>query len=168
MADVMTPAQRSLCMSKNRGRDTGPELRLRRALWAVGLRYRLGATLHGRPDIVFPRARLAVFVDGCFWHGCPEHFQQPANNAAFWAAKIEATHRRDLRVDTQLAAVGWSVMRIWEHDVRTCLGNCVGRIAQEVMAREGRCDRGGLHGARASRSRPPSNGRACDPEDDQG
>ena len=151
MADVMTLAQRSLCMSKNRGRNTGPELRLRRALWAAGLRYRLGTTLPGRPDIVFPRARLAVFVDGCFWHGCPEHFQQPANNADFWAAKIEANHRRDLRVDAQLVADGWSVVRVWEHDVQRRIGDCVGRIEQEVTVREGRRGHGGLHRARASR-----------------
>lgn len=85
--DVMTPEQRSRCMSHVRGKDTKPELLLRRALWKKGLRYRLFNKLPGRPDILFIRKRVAIFVDGCFWHGCPEHGTQPRSNADFWKKK---------------------------------------------------------------------------------
>ena len=117
--DVLTPAQRSYCMSRNRGRDTSPELLLRRECWSLGLRYRLGSKITGRPDLVFPGPRVAVFVDGCFWHGCPEHYQAPAARAAFWRAKIETTSRRDLAVNLSLAADGWIVLRMWEHEIAT-------------------------------------------------
>ena len=84
MADVLTKKQRSRCMSAIRGRDTKPEILLRKALWYKGYRYRLKNRLPGKPDIAFPTERLAVFVDGCFWHGCPEHYKKPSTHAAFW------------------------------------------------------------------------------------
>ncbi len=87
-------------------------------LWKRGLRYRLGAGLPGRPDLVFPRARVAVFVNGCFWHGCPQHATMPKNNAEFWAKKIARTRERDAAVNLALAAVGWRVIRLWEHEIR--------------------------------------------------
>ena len=118
MTDVLTPQQRSFCMSRNRGRDTGPELCLRGELWKRGLRYRLRSALPGRPDLVFPGARLAVFVDGCFWHGCPEHCVMPTNNGNFWAKKIARTRERDAAVGHQLSAAGWQVIRLWEHEIR--------------------------------------------------
>src|SRR5450759_5051369 len=88
LADVHTAAQRSYNMSRIRGSDTGPELLLRKAMWRLGLRYRLKAGLPGRPDMVFPKYDTVVFVDGCFWHGCPKHMPWPKSNAAFWRAKI--------------------------------------------------------------------------------
>jgi DNA mismatch endonuclease, patch repair protein len=99
---------------------TEAELLLRRALWHSGLRYRLRTTkaLPGKPDIVFPGARLAVFVDGCFWHGCPIHYQAPQANASFWCDKLAVNVARDRRVDKQLQALGWTVVRVWEHAVR--------------------------------------------------
>jgi DNA mismatch endonuclease, patch repair protein len=105
-------------MSRNKGRNTGPEVRLRRALWSRGLRYRLAAGLPGRPDLVFPRAKIAVFVDGCFWHGCPQHATTPKNNAEFWAKKIARTRERDAAVNLALSAAGWRVIRLWEHEIR--------------------------------------------------
>lgn len=119
MADVMTPGQRSRCMSRIRGRDTRPELIIRKMLWSLGCRYRVNSKLPGRPDIVFTRQRLAVFIDGCFWHRCPLHYQAPATNPAFWEAKIGRNVRHDRKVDVLLAKEGWSVLRIWEHEVRT-------------------------------------------------
>jgi len=110
-------------MKANRGRDTGPEVALRSALHAQGLRFRKDLRLdlcerrRVRPDVVFPRLRLAVFVDGCFWHGCAEHRSLPVANAAFWKQKIEATARRDDQQAGWLRAAGWSVIRVWEHDV---------------------------------------------------
>ena len=116
--DVLTPSQRSFCMSRNRGSDTGPEIGLRRALWKLGVRYRLRSRLPGRPDLVFPGARLAVFVDGCFWHGCVEHGAMPKNNAAFWAKKLARTKETDATAERQLAEKGWRVLRVWEHEIK--------------------------------------------------
>lgn len=106
-------------MRGNRGRDTGPELALRRALHARGLRYfvnrRPVPTIRRTADLVFPTARLAVFVDGCFWHGCPTHHVAAKANAEFWAEKVRRTRERDAETDLQLAEEGWTVLRIWEH-----------------------------------------------------
>lgn len=111
-------------MRANRGQDTAPEVALRAALHRQGLRFRKNARLdlgpgrRVRPDIVFSRAQLAVFLDGCYWHGCSEHRSIPATNSEFWRQKIEGTRRRDLRQTQWLKAAGWTVVRIWEHEDR--------------------------------------------------
>ncbi len=98
-------------------KDTGPEVLLRRELHARGLRFRKNyGKLPGRPDIAFTRARLAIFVDGCFWHRCPEHGTPPKNNAQWWATKLEANVARDRRQDQALVERGWTVVRVWEHE----------------------------------------------------
>jgi len=98
-------------------KDSKPEMQLRRALHALGLRYRLHRKdLPGKPDIVFPSARVAVFVDGCFWHRCPEHYVAPKNNAEFWEQKIQKNVDRDRRQDAELAELGWDSVRVWEHE----------------------------------------------------
>jgi DNA mismatch endonuclease, patch repair protein len=107
-------------MSRQRTVDTQPELALRRALHAAGMRYRL----HQRPltalrrsaDLIFPGTRVAVFVDGCFWHGCREHRSIPRSNHRWWKDKIERNQRRDRDTDNQLKAAGWISIRVWEHD----------------------------------------------------
>ncbi|MGH3673817.1 MAG: very short patch repair endonuclease [Pseudonocardiaceae bacterium] len=104
-------------MQRQRCDDTVPELMLRRALHARGLRFRKGLRgLPGRPDIVFPRARLAIFVDGCFWHRCPQHRSMPKNNGAWWDAKLQANVERDRRQDAALRDAAWTVLRVWEHE----------------------------------------------------
>ena len=107
-------------MQGNRGRDTTPELELRRQLHRRGLRYRVDARvdrgIRSRPDIVFPSARVAVFVDGCFWHRCPRHGTAPAVNSEYWRAKLARNVERDRETDQLLAAAGWRVIRIWEHE----------------------------------------------------
>ncbi|MGI8808929.1 MAG: very short patch repair endonuclease [Acidimicrobiales bacterium] len=104
-------------MARQRTRDTAPELILRRALHRRGIRYRLHrADLAGRPDIVLVRIRLAVFVDGCFWHACPAHGTLPKANGQWWAAKLAATTDRDQRNDDRLRGHGWDVLHVWEHD----------------------------------------------------
>ncbi|WP_372504210.1 very short patch repair endonuclease [Actinokineospora diospyrosa] len=107
-------------MSRQRARDTGIEMALRRALHALGLRYRVHQrpvrTVRREADVVFSRAKTAVFVDGCFWHGCPEHATWPKRNAEFWRDKIEGNRRRDRDTDARLAAAGWQVVRVWEHE----------------------------------------------------
>ncbi|AIR98587.1 DNA mismatch endonuclease vsr [Streptomyces glaucescens] len=107
-------------MSRQKSRNTEVELALRRALHATGLRYRV----HRRPlkevrreaDILFGPAKVAVFVDGCFWHGCPQHATWPKNNADFWRTKIEGNRRRDRDTDERLASAGWLAVRVWEHE----------------------------------------------------
>ena len=107
-------------MRGNRSSDTKPEVILRSILHRRGARFRKGfrivtPSLTVRPDIVFPRRHLVVFVDGCFWHGCPEHGSQPASNAEYWRQKFERNRNRDARVSEALISSGWEVMRIWEH-----------------------------------------------------
>lgn len=106
MADRLTAAQRQHCMSRVKAKDTKPEMRLRRALWAKGLRYRKHAKLPGKPDIVFPSRRLAVFIDGCFWHACPEHGSIPKTNKEFWKKKIYRTVERDQENVAALESLG--------------------------------------------------------------
>lgn len=110
----------SLRMARVRQKGTDAELFLRRELHAGGLRYRLHVTLLTKPrrvaDIVFPRAKVAVFVDGCFWHGCPQHVSWPKSNAQFWRDKIEANRTRDADTDQRLSALGWRVIRVWAHE----------------------------------------------------
>lgn len=138
MADTMSPVQRSRCMSRIRSRDTKPELVLRRALFQRGLRFRVRTTLKGKPDVVFTRARLSIFVDGCFWHGCPEHGTNPKSNSSYWDAKLARNRERDAEVTAALEAEGWEVVRYWDHDIR----NDVDRVTNEIVdlwrARKGR------------------------------
>jgi DNA mismatch endonuclease (patch repair protein) len=107
-------------MQANRGRDTGPELAVRSLLHSRGLRYRVNyrcPVLRRRTiDIAFTRVKVAVFIDGCYWHRCPEHFVMPKSNAEFWAAKLEANVRRDFETAEALMEAGWTVLRFWEHE----------------------------------------------------
>jgi DNA mismatch endonuclease (patch repair protein) len=108
-------------MKANRRADTAPELRLRSALHRRGGRFRrdLRLDIDGlrlRPDIVFTRRRVAVFVDGCYWHGCPKHGAKPQANSEYWQAKIARNRERDRRTHAALRAAGWQVVRVWEHE----------------------------------------------------
>jgi DNA mismatch endonuclease, patch repair protein len=142
MPDDRTSAQRSETMRRVRSRDTSCEVELRRELHRRGLRYSLRAKLPGSPDIVFVRAGVAVFVDGCFWHGCPLHCRRPAGNASYWAAKIERNVARDARVTAQLRGMGWRVVRVWEHDVRQRPGSAAARVERVVRNRLAGAGRG--------------------------
>jgi DNA mismatch endonuclease (patch repair protein) len=106
-------------MQANKGRDTAPELAVRRAVHARGLRYfvnrRPVKDLRRTADLVFPGPRVAVFVDGCFWHGCPEHHTISRTNAEYWAGKVRSNRDRDRETDSVLTEAGWEVVRIWEH-----------------------------------------------------
>lgn len=98
-------------------RDTKPEVAFRHELHRRGLRFRVGVKgLPGTPDIVFTRAKVAIFMDGCFWHGCAEHYTAPKNNAEWWATKLAANRSRDRRVDDELIVLGWLPVHIWEHE----------------------------------------------------
>ncbi len=107
-------------MLANRGRDTLPELAVRSGLHRRGLRYRVNArpepALRRTADLVFVGARVAVFIDGCFWHGCPQHATRPQKNAEWWAAKLDRNKERDTDTSRQLEQSGWLVLRFWEHE----------------------------------------------------
>ena len=123
-------------MARVRQKGTRAEIDLRRALHAKGLRYRLHLPLLTKPsrvaDIVFSGAKVAVFVDGCFWHGFPEHASWPKNNADFWREKIETNRSRDADTDQRLHALGWATVRVWEHENAS---QAAIRIAELVDAR---------------------------------
>ena len=126
-------------MQSQRTRDTAPEMAVRRLLHAMGLRYRVDRTpirgLRRRADLVFGPARVAVFIDGCFWHGCPEHGNpRPASNTWYWPAKIQRNKDRDADTDSRLLAQGWAVVRAWEHENPGDVAAHVGRL---VLSRRG-------------------------------
>ncbi|KOV94415.1 DNA mismatch repair protein Vsr [Streptomyces sp. NRRL B-3648] len=129
-------------MSRQKSRNTEVEMALRRALHAAGLRYRV----HRRPlkgmrreaDVLFGPAKVAVFVDGCFWHGCPQHATWPKANADFWRTKIEGNRRRDMDTDERLASAGWLAVRVWEHEDPV---EAAARVVAFVRARRAGIDR---------------------------
>jgi len=121
MTDVFTPEKRSAVMRRVKGRDTAPEMKVRRMLRAAGIGYRLGGCgLPGRPDVVMKGRKVAVFVHGCFWHGhdCPRGARKPQTNAEYWITKIERNRARDRRVAAALSATGWRVVTVWECRLR--------------------------------------------------
>lgn len=124
-------------MLGNRSKDTGPERRLRSALHARGLRFRkdhkiAAGDVKTRADIAFTAVRVAVFVDGCFWHRCPDHATDPKRNSEYWAPKLQRNVERDQRVNAALQASGWLVIRVWEHESAT---DAAERIVMAVAAR---------------------------------
>ena len=122
MSDVFTPEKRSAVMRAVKGRDTTPELAVRRILRAAGIGYRLGGRgLPGRPDLVMQGRRVAVFVHGCFWHGhdCARGARQPKANADYWSAKIGGNRARDSAACSALEAAGWRVVTVWECGLKT-------------------------------------------------
>jgi DNA mismatch endonuclease (patch repair protein) len=126
-------------MRANRRVDTAPEVRLRSALHRAGMRFfRSRAVAAGERrvtvDVVFSRHRVALFIDGCFWHGCPEHGTMPKSNVDYWTPKLRRNVERDAAVDEALRSSGWSVIRVWEHDVVGDLDAVVRRVAGSVQA----------------------------------
>lgn len=133
MADVLTKKQRQYNMSQIRSKNTSPEVALRRILYSAGVRgYRLHYDLPGKPDIVFARKKMAVFVDGCFWHKCPKCFVVPQTRQKFWMEKIGKNVKRDAIVNKTLKRLGWTVLRFWEHEVRTSPGKCCKKIMRKL------------------------------------
>jgi DNA mismatch endonuclease, patch repair protein len=133
MPDVLTQEQRKYNMSRIKGKNTGPEVKLRKMLFAQGLRgYRVHYNLPGKPDIVFVKKKIAIFVDGCFWHKCPVDFQEPETRREFWMKKINSNIERDKRVDEQLQKDGWQVIRFWEHDIRKNPDEIVKKIFSDL------------------------------------
>lgn len=126
MVDKFTKEQRSKIMSAIRSKDTLPEITLRKVLWLMGYRYRLYYSSN-KIDIAFPSKKLAIFVDGCFWHGCPIHFREPKSNQAYWLPKIKRNIERDSATNDQLKTEGWTVIRFWEHELKE-----IDRIVEQI------------------------------------
>jgi len=126
-------------MQLQRTRDTRPELAVRRLLHSAGLRYRVDRAplpgLRRRADVVFGPAKVALYVDGCFWHGCPQHPRTARANSAYWQSKLAANRARDADTDRQLAAAGWLVLRVWEHEDPAAVA---ARVVVAVSERIGR------------------------------
>jgi len=133
-------------MAGTRGRDTVPERALRSAVHRLGLRFRVGIrpvpSVRRTADLVFTRQRLAVFVDGCFWHGCPDHATRPLANRAFWSAKLEQNRKRDHETEELLRDAGWTVLRVWEHEPAD---SAALRIRDALASRAGGCAADELH-----------------------
>lgn len=128
------PLTKSEQMARVRSTDTDAELRLRRAVWHKGLRFRVTCRrLPGSPDVVFTRWRLAIFVDGCFWHGCPIHYTSPKTNSTFWRQKKAQNRARDKRVDSELKELGWTILRVWEHEVSDDIAAVVLRVQHALI-----------------------------------
>jgi len=132
-------------MQRQRRRDTVPEMALRKAVHARGLRYRVDSPLPGMPrrraDLLLTRARIAIFVDGCFWHGCPDHASASVSNAEWWAAKLLKNQGRDASTDEHLRGLGWAVLRFWEHeDMGAAAGIVVGTWRSRIDRVGRRCE----------------------------
>ncbi|MES9537542.1 DNA mismatch endonuclease Vsr [Actinomadura sp. NPDC000600] len=129
-------------MLGNRNRDTSPELALRSLVHAAGLRYRVAAKpltgMRRTADLVFRPTRVAVFIDGCFWHGCPEHFVPPKTNPEYWRGKIGRNMERDRDTDARLAEAGWLVLRFWEHEPPD---DCAQTVCEAVRSRRREAER---------------------------
>ena len=138
MSDVFTKAKRSEVMSRIRGRgNKETELVFAKLLRAHGITgWRRHQSLFGRPDFTFRNERIVVFVDGCFWHGCPKHSNIPINNRPFWQNKLLANKVRDRLVTKTLRGEGWLVMRIWEHDLAQDPKKCVRKIISLMIAKQ--------------------------------
>ncbi len=124
-------------MRRVRGKNTSCEMLLRKALWAEGLRgYRVNVRkLPGNPDVVFGPAKAAIFVDGCFWHGCPKHCRMPSSNKKYWENKIGRNIQRDKKNRAALRKAGWKVLRFWEHEIKKSPERAARRAASEIAKR---------------------------------
>jgi DNA mismatch endonuclease (patch repair protein) len=147
-------------MRSNRRRDTAPELAVRRILHAKGMRYRVDLRVvretRSRADIAFTKQRMAVFIDGCFWHSCPEHLHLPRANADYWIPKLARNVERDAEVTTTLRDLGWTVLRFWEHEpageVAERIISTVERARSQAPRTRDPHDAGGAYGSQWSRA----------------
>ncbi|MFW6383403.1 MAG: very short patch repair endonuclease [Nanoarchaeota archaeon] len=129
MGDVFSKAKRSELMSKIRSKNTKLEVNFRKKVFAKGLRYRIyPKNIPGKPDMVFPKSKLAVFIDGCFWHKCPKCFKEPVSNKDYWIKKIQYNVDKDKRINQEIENMGWRVLRFWEHEIKKNPEKCIKQI----------------------------------------
>ena len=128
--DNLTSFQRSHCMSQIRSKNTLVEIKFRKLIWGYGIRgYRVNARLKGKPDLYYPAKNIAVFLDGCFWHKCPNCFIKPKSRKSYWDQKIESNVQRDILTTKLLQKEGLYVIRFWEHEIRKDAVKCLRKLA---------------------------------------
>lgn len=136
MADNLTDKKRSKIMASIKSKDTKIEKKVRSALWYLGYRYRLHQKVEGKPDVVFLNKKIAIFCDGCFWHGCPKCYKRPKSNQEYWDSKISKNIKRAIKVNKQLEDEGWTVLRFWAHEINEDLERVIIRIREEYAAKK--------------------------------
>lgn len=133
MVDTFSSDKRSAIMRAVKAKDTKLEIAFRSALWKHGMRFcKHVKSLPGKPDIVFPSLRMSIFIDSCFWHGCPIHFRIPKSNINYWEHKINRNRQRDEEINRKYKEMGWEIVRIWEHEIKEDLEKAVTKI-QEIV-----------------------------------
>ena len=133
MVDIHTKEQRSYNMSRVKCKDTKPEVQFRKYLFNKGLRgYRTQAKLPGKPDIIFRKQKVAIFIDGCFWHKCPKCFSPPKSNVEFWTKKINGNVQRDKHINKILSKEGYVVLRFWTHEIKEDSAKCFNKVYKSV------------------------------------
>ncbi len=133
MVDVHTKQQRSFNMSRIKGKNTKPEIKLRKVLFKNGCRgFRVSSKITGKPDIVFTKKKIAVFIDGCYWHKCTKCFIKPKTKTKWWMEKINRNVTHDNEVDTQLKSYGWKVLRFWEHDINKSIDKVLNKMITQL------------------------------------
>ncbi len=129
MSDNVSIEKRSLIMSKISSKRTSIENLVSSYLWKKGLRFRRNdATLYGKPDISVKKHRMVIFIDSCFWHGCPEHCRMPKSNSEYWTKKIQRNMERDTQVTAYYSQLGWHILRVWEHELKNKSLETMGEI----------------------------------------
>ncbi len=135
MTDTFSRKKRSEIMRAVKGKDTSLETAVRSALWRRGLRYRKNVpSLPGKPDIVFLGPKVVVFIDSCFWHGCPDHCRMPQSNREYWERKIGRNKQRDTEINQQYEQLEWTVLRVWEHELKEDFDGTINKIYNIVTA----------------------------------
>jgi DNA mismatch endonuclease (patch repair protein) len=123
-------------MSRVKSKNTKPEILLRKKLWSNNLKgYRLKSNLIGKPDIIYPKKKIVIFVDGCFWHMCPTHFRRPKSNLKFWNVKFEQNKKRDELINNFYKNSEWKILRFWEHEIKQNIDICIKDINREYKKR---------------------------------
>lgn len=125
MVDILSKKQRSYCMSQIKAKNTKPEIIFRKYIWSKGIKnFIVKNRFTGKPDLVFTKKKIAVFIDGCFWHKCPKCYIKPKSNKSFWNSKIKQNLKRDAVVNKSLKSEGWNILRFWEHDTNKNINSC--------------------------------------------
>jgi DNA mismatch endonuclease (patch repair protein) len=133
MADNVNPQVRSQTMKAVKSKNSKMEVKFRSTLWRLGFRfYKNVGTMPGKPDIVFPRKKIIIFLDSCFWHGCPLHLRLPSSNVEYWQAKINRNQSRDEKINNIYSEMNWRIFRIWEHELKENFDDLLQKIAKEL------------------------------------